>query len=352
MRSMRHYATYFDHRFLARGLALLASLRRCERAFTFTVLALDEQAHRAMLAHVSDTVRVITLGDLERAYPALREVRPTRTTVEYYFTCTPALPLYLMDHHELVRTGDTVCYVDADLYFFQYPQPLFDEFNAAGGSTLIIEHRYTSELAERFADHGRFNVGLVAFRNDLPGRACVTRWHTDCLDWCYDKLEDGKYADQGYLDRWPALHEGVVVAQHRGANAAPWNLTTYPITFDGDVCIGGDPLLFFHFHRLRVIRPHLFDVGLHRYGAALDKVVREQIYAPYLRELSRLSTGGEGSLRLAEAATRRELVRQILYGHSVLQLGPITRPVHAEPWARPLLKLRDAVLGKAGRRAA
>ena len=63
---------------------------------------------------------------------------------------------------------------------------------------------------------GRFNVGMVSFRNDVAGLACLSRWREKCIEWCYDRVEDGKFADQGYLDDWPTEHEGVVVLDMQG----------------------------------------------------------------------------------------------------------------------------------------
>ena len=43
-------------------------------------------------------VRLISIDQLERATPGLREARQNRSLIEFYFTCTPALPLYILEH--------------------------------------------------------------------------------------------------------------------------------------------------------------------------------------------------------------------------------------------------------------
>ena len=56
----------------------------------------------------------------------------------------------------------------------------------------------------------------------------------------------------------------------------------------GTVLVDADPLIFYHFHNVRILSRHLFDLGLHEYGARLSNTLRSRIYLPYLRELQSL----------------------------------------------------------------
>jgi hypothetical protein len=49
--------------------------------------------------------------------------------------------------------------------------------------------------------------------------------------------------------------------------------------------VDGQPLLFFHFHRLREVRPWLYAPRLTDFGARATPLVRRRIYVPYLRTL-------------------------------------------------------------------
>src|SRR5437773_2692163 len=93
---MRTFCTYFDSRYLARGLALHDSLSRHSPGMTLWVLCLDRQSERALQALNLTGVRPITLLEIEEGDRELLNVKGSRSPLEYYFTLTPSLPLYVM----------------------------------------------------------------------------------------------------------------------------------------------------------------------------------------------------------------------------------------------------------------
>src|SRR5207237_5145326 len=104
------------------------------------------------------------------------------------------------------------------------------------------------------AKSGIYTVGWVSFRRDADGLACLRWWRERCLEWCRDRHEDGRFADQKYLDDWPTRFEGVRVLQHKGANLAPWNLSNVTVQIrEGRIQADEEPLLFFHFHGLKQV---------------------------------------------------------------------------------------------------
>ena len=122
---MRYYCTYFDRHYLSRGLALFESLQRHETApFTLFVVCMDEIT-RAVLAELAlPGMRLIPLHEIERRDEALLATRRSRSLVEYYWTMTPTIILRVLERH---REIDLLTYLDADLFFFAPPQPIFEE---------------------------------------------------------------------------------------------------------------------------------------------------------------------------------------------------------------------------------
>lgn len=296
----RYYCTYFDSVYLPRGLALLRSLRVHASPFDLWVLCLDEQSYTLLTALAYPEVHPIRLEELEQGDVPLAEAKGNRSRVEYYFTLTPTLPLWILDRNPHV---EVISYIDADLFVFSSVRPLFDELGE--GSVLIIEHRFPARLHGKGFDRvGRFNVGWLTFRRNDEGMACLRRWRDQCLEWCYDRPEDGKFADQKYLDEWPARYPSLVVLQHKGANVAPWNVESYHVRVRGTaVSVDGQPLMFYHFQGLKKLYGPIYESGLGPYKIRLRRSIRRGIYRPYLKALDevtrelRRATGFDAALR-------------------------------------------------------
>jgi len=267
------------------------------------VLALDDDAKRYLDDAAIPGVTAITIADIEAAEPALAPLKSQRSRMEYYFTATPLLMRWVMDRQDDPST--VVVYLDADLYFFDDPALVLEELG--DGSVGIIEHRYPPRLQKSLAKYGRFNVGWVGIRGDAHGRACVDWWSASTLEWCFDKPEDGKYADQGYLDSFPALFEGVVVLEPLGMDLAPWNTSGIDIVQDAGRTLVGprrDPLVFFHFHGLRRVRDWYVSSQL-IYRAPMSRVLREAVYGVYVRALATSDAVVAAALGPAASTKRR-----------------------------------------------
>lgn len=284
---MRYFCTYFDQHYLPYGLSLCRSLRAHNSPFRLWVLCLDEACQAALTRLAWPEVTPIPLSALEQFDPDLLAVKPTRSRIEYYFTTTPSLPLFILDQDPAI---DLITYLDADLYFFADPAPLYAELGS--GSVAIIAHRFARRLRHLEA-HGIYNVGWLSFRRDARGMACLRWWRERCLEWCYDRAEAGRFADQKYLDDWPTRFPGVVVLEHQGANLGPWNLDQYRLKVEnGQVWVDDQPLLFFHFHGLKPMSGRMFDTHLRSFKARLSPILRQHVYQPYLRILTEAQAQG------------------------------------------------------------
>lgn len=284
---MRYYfCTYFDKNYLPRGVALYDSLRRHCTDFRLWVLCMDAESYATLSTMALTDVVLIRLEDFERGDMELRQAKSNRNLVEYYFTCTPSLPLYILKHAPEV---DLITYLDADLYFFSDPAPIYEEMN--GKSIAVIPHRFPESMKHLYKS-GTYNVGWLSFRRDEEGLACLRWWRERCNEWCYDQIEPDRFADQKYLNQWPRLFKGLSIIQHKGANLAPWNVANYKLRDEaGRVVVDGQPLIFFHFHGLKALFPRVYDSGLSRYDAKLSNVLRQEVYFPYIRELMKEYSG-------------------------------------------------------------
>jgi len=279
---MRYFCTYFDHRYLPQGMALYNSLKEHCPSFHLWILALSPECHEALRQFRPDHVTLLRLEDIENGDVDLLSAKQNRALVEYYFTLSPSLPLYILNHFDHV---DMITYLDSDLFFFSNPEPIYDEIGLY--SVGIIAHRFPPRL-KTLEKHGIYNVGWMSFRRDINGFACLQWYRDKCNEWCYDKIDGDRYADQKYLDKFGQLFDQVHVIEHKGANLAPWNVDNYYITErEGYIYVDEVPLIFFHFHGFKRVFLSYYDSGFASYKSKFTKIIKNRIFMPYLQVLDR-----------------------------------------------------------------
>jgi hypothetical protein len=278
---MNHFCTYCDRGYAARLLCLHDSLVAQGEAFRLHVLCFDAETETVVTAVNSPGLVAIPLTELLAADPAYAAVRSQRSRVEFYFTATPVIVRHCLAREPLV---DRMTYLDADLFFYRPPSEVFAEQGEA--SIGIVPHRFPPHL-QAANKHGTYNVAWVSFRRDREGLACLEWWRERCLEWCHDHVDQGRFADQGYLDEFPRRFRSVRSLEHPGINAAPWNMENVRLTrAAGQPRLNDRPLLFYHFQGIREIVPGWFDPGLRAYHMRLTPAWRDAIYLPYLRRLA------------------------------------------------------------------
>ncbi len=277
----RHYCTLFDSNYLLKGLALHASLLRHGGDFRLSILCMDDASY-ALLGRMNlQKTELIQLADFENE--RLLAVKKGRSIAEYSWTCASSLVLFLLEKDPSL---DMLAYIDADLFFYSSPEAIYQEFS--GQSVMIIPHNFSENQEEQAAKNGIFNVGMVIFRNDVHGLEALRWWRDRCIEWCFNRREDGKFGDQMYLNDWPTRFGNVCVLKNRGANIASWNVKRFRFFEKGEVVYGIEngsefPLVFYHFHGVRLYG--VFGKAIPApFGLAKD--AEKIIFAPYEKALT------------------------------------------------------------------
>jgi hypothetical protein len=287
------FCTYFDVNYLPRALALYESLQAHAPECPLLAMCMDEEALDKLASMNLPGLVPLSLRDLESFDPELTACRKNRSKVEYYWTCGAAMVRWLIATRQEL---DLLWYLDADTFFYSHPAPMFQEMQ--GNSVGIVEHRFAPRHAAR-KKFGTYNVGVNAFRRNADGLKAAEWWRTRCIEWCYDKVEVSRYADQKYLDDWPQRFSAVRVLQHKGVNVAPWNLVNYRLSLRNEqIFVDEQPLIIFHFHGLRELRPWLFDPNMARSGARLSRIFRRGVCGPYIAALKRYGQEGKSTSSL------------------------------------------------------
>lgn len=261
-----NYCTYFDINYIKQGLALHASMEAHCQPYHLWILALCDETWRILTKLRLPNVTVTRMEAFETA--RLQAVRPMRTWQEYIWTLTGSWMLFVMGRHEL----ESLSYIDADCYMFSSPEPIWEEIRDK--PLAITPHRFPERL-KHFEVNGLYNVGLLYTTKE--GLPCIEEYAELCIDWCYYRNEDGKFADQGYFDALVPKY-GVHVIQHLGVDLAPWNQEQYDYAFlisDKSVRVDGYRLIFYHFHQ--GFEP--------RYP--IRSMVQDLIYKPYEKAIAK-----------------------------------------------------------------
>ena len=133
-----HFCTYFDSNYLYKGLTMYRSLLKVTIDFKLWILCFDSVTYKLLSAMNLKNVELISLVEFEDE--ELLKVKNERSLIEYYWTCTPSLPLYILRNYPDLNM---ITYIDADIFFYKDPLPLFKEFNSH--SILLSEHRFAKD---------------------------------------------------------------------------------------------------------------------------------------------------------------------------------------------------------------
>jgi hypothetical protein len=173
------------------------------------------------------------------------------------------------------------------MFFYEDPDVLIREMGHQ--SVLITEHRYTPRY-DKTALSVKYCVQFVTFKNDERGLAVLRWWRSACLEWCYNRHEDGKFGDQKYLDDWTTRFEGVHVLRHLGGGLALWNIQQYSVTALGRELLCRDKRtgeefspVFYHFHYLKYYQDGTVELG----RRTIDPDILQHFYIPYLEIMER-----------------------------------------------------------------
>lgn len=282
---MLNFCTLFDSAYLVYGLALHSSLERYCSSYHIYIFAFDDKSFEILTEMQLKNVTVISLNDFEDE--ELLRVKKTRAREEYFWTCASSTTLYVLNKYNV----DMCTYLDADIFFFSDPSILIEEIKEK--SVLITEHHYTPKY-DRTNLSGKYCVQFVAFKNNPDGRRVLMWWRNECIKWCYNKHEDGKFGDQKYLDDWPDKFSGIVhELEHLGGGIAPWNVQQYKI-FRRDRKLHlverktkrEYQVVFFHFHNVRFNPQHFLIVRQIAFSYHIPISVYLLIYKEYIRKMS------------------------------------------------------------------
>lgn len=276
-----HICTVAGGAYLIRVLSLYESLSGSCKNFTFYVCCIDDSIYNFLRVKKLENLQPFLLTSIET--PVVQTLKRERTTSEFCWTMKSWFMEYLFVNKKLPH----IVYCDSDLYFFNSPRILFEDW---GDASIYLCHQRDLDWVQQ--KYGYYQAGLVGFKNNDAGRKALRWWQDKCVEWCYFKEDPvhHRWADQKYLDQIPQLFGDVKVTGHLGIDAAPWN-SVYNNGYqarmqNNQVYIEGSPLVAFHFSCMDIFDENRYDLW------NLSKITIQQsfilyLYLPYIDSLRR-----------------------------------------------------------------
>jgi hypothetical protein len=307
-----NFCTLFDSYYLTRGLALYYSLEATCEKFHLYIFAFDDKCHSFLQSLHLKNATIISLKEFEDDDLIL--IKPTRTIAEYCWTCASSTILYSIKRFKLQHCT----YLDADIMFFSSPAPIFEEIG--DNSVGITPHNFAPKFTS-LEIYGKYCVQFVYFKNDEDGLKALNWWRKSCIEWCYAKLEDGKYGDQKYLDYFRDKFNNVYEITHNGAGVAPWNIANFNLELDDNNIniilrknsFNKFQLIFYHYQGLK-FKSNRRNVIVEASKVKIPKIVLDKIYLPYITRLIKIINRISGSNNLPKNIVfSRKLITIIVF---------------------------------------
>lgn len=252
---MRNYYALGDSRYLPHLCVLFDSMsRHFTVSYKVHVLALDQKVYDFIKSkYSSENVIVYTSSEVNEDFEikSIRFLPPSREAisnasasgkdpgfVQYCWALSSCFGSWLMD-----RINEPLTYIDADIMFFSDVEGFYEEID--NKSIGVVRHRipylYTS---------GEFNVGLVYFKNDGPGRSALHRWKHMMMNPSNSYSAGfGTCGDQKYLEAIYSIYrDDTCIVDKSFGHLAPWNVSGHEYIDNKIVWEGREQdLVYFHF---------------------------------------------------------------------------------------------------------
>lgn len=272
-----HFCVIVGSEYVLKIIALQQSLMQYSQKYTLWICCIDSPVYSLLKEMNLMNVNLLQVEELEDS--ELKAIKKKRKVNEYCWTLKSVLIEYLLVNFDL----PSILYCDGDLCFFSDPNIIFEEW---GEHSVFLTPQRDRDWVEKM--YGKYQAGLIGFKNDLYGLKSVGWWKNKCLDWCSAEPEDGKFGDQKYLDFIPIYFPKVKVSNNLGINAAPWNCiynNDYKIEKNkNDIYIETDKLIVYHFACITIFSENDFD--LWSLGEiSIPNNILNHIYTPYLERI-------------------------------------------------------------------
>lgn len=248
----RNFCTVADSNFTSRIQALNFSLTRHNNDYILHLLCLDDTIYNRISDNKIIKYRLSDLLDADDDLKNSRLNYPSREAltnasqdiekakqIQFIWTLSPYFTDYCLNH---IHNQDSILYIDSDIYFFDSLDSVYENIDYT--SVGLVEHRIPYNH-----NNGKYNVGIVYFKNDTIGKACARFWK-NCLLFTDHKFYNshGDCGDQKYLELFENMFPKVTILDKFIGHLAPWNINFHQY-YDNIIIWNNkkQKLLYYHF---------------------------------------------------------------------------------------------------------
>lgn len=276
---VHNYCSIFSINSLYKGLLLYNSLEKYDNNFRLYIICMQGEVKKLIEKMDLKNAVTIDIKDVESVDSGFAAIKEMRNEKEYAWTAKSPIILYLFGHYGNL---DHMIYIDADAEFYSYPEPIYKEFDKYS-IMLTRERFYIQDNENWYRQYGIYNGGFMAFKRDKSSMECLMWLRERCVNWCYNRLENGLYGDQKYTVDWVERFDRVGVVKNMGINATAWYAHASVLDkIDNNIYINDVPLIFYHYNGLIYYNQNEFDLCVF---INLPKRLVEVIYIPYLKRI-------------------------------------------------------------------
>ena len=261
---MRNFCTLSDYNYLSKGLVLYESLlKNSSESFNLYYLCTDKEAYDKLIGLNLKNITPLFAQDLDGFIYKSVDLR------SYFWSLASRLCFYLINHENV----DDILYIDSDIVFYHDFEKIYNEIGDK--SVGIIPHLHN----KRGGRAGAYNVGIIYFRGDENGKACLGFWN-DCVTNPNNpyKKEYGVCWDQKYLELFEIkFPNDLCIIQDTITQGAPWNFALFDYKDNMEVIFKPTnknlPMVLVHFSR--------FILDFENETYEFDKRLKDGIYVPF-----------------------------------------------------------------------
>jgi hypothetical protein len=211
---MKTFTTLSDYGYLPLGLSMYDSIKNTTSGeFVMYYLCLDDKTYEKIESLKLNNLIPVHIKKLQEDNKDLAEY-----TISEYREFAFLLASYFTHYILITKKPDDVTYIDADLYFYGDIDYFYKEIG--NKSIGIIRHRQIGKTEN--SPDGKYNVGIVYFKNTVAGRHILDWWRDAVMYRKYPQF--GTCYDQKYLEAFEIMYpEDTCIADETFAHSSPWH---------------------------------------------------------------------------------------------------------------------------------